>query len=148
MQIVTRTTAAPPEPTRQDLDRLIRQLESSFTATLTVRRQSPEDSGMRQIYVALDGERIAVLCAGEEVTRELSVGTHRLRVHNTGFWKTIDFTVTAGEHVSFSVVNRVGFLTFSLLAFFLGTNLLYLTVERDNVHRTAPAAPTVSRWSE
>jgi len=147
MQTV-RTTAAPPEPTRHDLDRLIQQLESSFNATLTVRRQSPDDSGMRQIYVALDGERIAVLCAGEEVTRELTPGPHRLRVHNTGFWKTIDFTVTAGEHVRFNVVNRVGFLTFSLLAFFLGTNLLYLSVEREQVHRPAFRAPTVSRWSE
>jgi hypothetical protein len=126
------TTSAPPTPTIGDLDGFIRQLESEFTATITVRRQSKEDAGFRQIYVSLDDERIAVLCAGEEVTREVSPGTHRLRVHNTGFWKSVDFSVAAGEHVSFSTINRPGWLTFSILAFFLGTNLLYVSLERDN----------------
>jgi hypothetical protein len=65
-------------------------------------------------------------------------------VHNTAFWKTIDFTVAAGEHVSFNTVNRSGFLTFSVFAFFLGTNLLYLTVERE-YQRATPSHSQVSR---
>lgn len=125
------TTKTTPRPTRDDIDAYIRQLESSWVATVTVRRQSKDDTGLRQIYVALDGARIGVLCAGEEVTREVQPGPHRLRVHNTGFWKTIDFTVGAGEHVRFSAVNRAGRLTFSVLAFLLGTNLMYLSVTRD-----------------
>jgi len=136
--------AAPPIPTRDELDRFIGQLEASWHGTLTVRRQSPADSGMRQIYVSLDGERIAVLCAGEQVTRDIKPGPHRLRVHNTAFWKTIDFVVSAGEHVSFNTINRSGFLTFSVFAFFLGTNLLYLTVERE-VQRGAPPPSHVNR---
>lgn len=128
------TTAAPTIPTRDDLDRFIAQLESSWLAAVTVRRQSSEDAGLRQIYVSLDGERIAVLCAGEEVTREVQPGPHRLRVHNTGFWKTIDFTVEPGERVSFNAINRAGFITFSVFAFLLGTNLLYLSVEREQPH--------------
>lgn len=141
MGTVTRTTAAPSEPTRDDIDRLIRQLESSWTTRVTVRRQSQEDSGLRQVYVSLDGERIAVLCAGEEVAREVKPGPHRLFVHNTGFWKTIDFTVALGEHASFSVINRTGFLTFSFFALFLGTNLLYLSVEREHPSGIAAKIP-------
>lgn len=140
MGIDTRTVA-PPIPTRDELDRFVRELEASWAGTLTVRRQSPDDSGMRQIYVSLDGERLAVLCAGEEVTRDIKPGPHRLRVHNTAFWKTIDFTVAAGEHVSFNTINRSGYLTFSVFAFFLGTNLLYLTVERE-ARRTLPSSFT------
>lgn len=126
-----------PEPTRADLDAFIRGLESSWVSRVTVRRQSKSDIGWRQIYVALDGERIGVLCAGQEVTREVSPGPHRLRVHNTLFWKTIEFSVGVGEHVSFNAINRAGFLTFSLFAFFLGTNVLYLTVEREQFSRQA-----------
>ena len=130
MRTVT-TTSAPPEPTVDDLDRIVRQLETSWTASLTVRRQSKDDVGLRQIYVSLDGERIAVLCAGQEVTREIKPGPHRLRIHNTLFWKTLDFSVSVNEHVSFTTINRAGFLTFSIFAFFIGTNVLYLSVERD-----------------
>lgn len=131
MSRVATTVAAPPEPTPVDLDRLIRQLQASWTATLTVRRQSSSDVGLRQIYVSLDDEPLATLLAGQEVSREIAPGPHRLRVHNTLFWRTLDFTVGVGEHVSFSTINRAGFLTFSLFAFFLGTTVLYLTVERD-----------------
>jgi hypothetical protein len=127
----TTTTAAPPEPTQADLNALIRELEASWISRVTVRRQSREDSGMRQIYISLDNERIAVLCNGEEVTREVKPGKHRLRVHNTLFWKTVDFTVAVGEHVSFTTANREGFITFSIFAFFLGTTPLYLSLERD-----------------
>ena len=30
---------------------------------------------------------------GHEISREIAPGPHRLRVHNTLFWKNIDFTV-------------------------------------------------------
>lgn len=122
-----------PEPTRSDLDAFIQGLEASWVSRVTVRRQSRTDIGWRQIYVSLDGHRIGVLCNGQEVTREVTPGPHQLRVHNTLFWKTLEFTVGIGEHVSFTAINREGFLTFSLFAFFLGTNVLYLTVERDQV---------------
>ncbi|MDR1990443.1 MAG: hypothetical protein LBQ09_09470 [Acidobacteriaceae bacterium] len=127
------TTVAPPDPTLSDLNDFIRRLESAWVSRITVHRQSRQDSGLRQIYVSLDDERMAVLCAGEEVTRELSPGTHRLRVHNTLYWKTIEFTVAVGEHVSFVTANTQNSLTFSLFAFFLGTTPLSLLVERDVV---------------
>lgn len=131
---VTTRTSAPPEPTADDLDRLVAGLEASWTARVTVRRQSKDDIGLRQIYVSLDDERIAVLSAGQEITREVTPGRHRLRVHNTLFWRSLDFTVAVGDHASFSAVNRKGFGTYSIAAYFLGTNLIYLSFERDTGH--------------
>jgi hypothetical protein len=119
-----------PQPTAADLSGLIHQLESSLVARISVRRQSKDDLGWRQIYVSLDDERIAVLAMGEEVTREVRPGRHRLRVHNTLFWRTCDFEVSMGEHVSFSAINRAGPGTWSI-AFFIGTNPIYLTLARD-----------------
>lgn len=122
---------APPLPTTADLDRIIEQLRQSWTARLTIRRTSEEDARLHQIYVSLDGERLAVLNAGQEISKEITPGPHRLRVHNTLFWKTIDFTVAVGEHASFVTINRKGFGTWSMFAYFLGTNLVYLTVDRE-----------------
>lgn len=122
---------APPVPTTADLDRVIEQLRESWTARLTIRRTSEEDARLHQIYVSLDGERLAVLNAGQEISKEITPGPHRLRVHNTLFWKTIDFTVAVGEHASFVTINRKGFGTWSMFAYFLGTNLVYLTVDRE-----------------
>lgn len=123
-----------PEPTTADLDAVVETLKASWTARVTVRRQSQEDIGIRQIFVSLDDERIAILEAGQEVSREVAPGPHRLRVHNTLIWKTIDFTVAVGEHASFVAINRAGFGTYSILAFLIGGNLIYLTVEREEFY--------------
>jgi hypothetical protein len=129
-----RSPITPPEPTAADLDHIVAELESSWTARVTVRRQSVEDSGTRQIYVSLDYERIAVLEHGQEVSREVAPGRHRLRVHNTLFWKTVDFTLAPEEHASFVTINRAGFGTYSVFAYMLGTNILYLTLEREKFY--------------
>jgi hypothetical protein len=63
------------------------------------------------------------------VNREISPGHHRLRVHNTLVWKTVEFDAASGEHVRFGVVNRAGFGSMALLAL-LGAGPLYVTVER------------------
>ena len=73
----------------------------------------------------------SILNAGQEISKEITPGPHRLRVHNTLFWKTIDFTVAVGEHASFVTINRKGLGTWSMLAYFLGTNVVYLTVDRE-----------------
>lgn len=129
--ITTVEIEAPPVPTTADLDRIIDQLRNSWTARLTIRRTSEEDARLHQIYVSLDGERLAILNAGQEISKEITPGPHRLRVHNTLFWKTIDFTVAVGEHASFVTINRKGLGTWSMLAYFLGTNVVYLTVDRE-----------------
>ena len=98
MAVTTRTDI---EPTEGDLDSIIEALKSSWTATITVRRQSRRDVGYREIYVSLDGEEIAILRHGEEVTREVAPGAHQLKAHNTLFRKTLDFTLNVGEHAIF-----------------------------------------------
>jgi len=96
---------------------------------ITVTRTSPDDVGLREIYVDLDGERLTILQHGDSVTRQIPPGRHRIRVHNTLFWKTVDVVLQPDEHASFSAVNRPGWGTYSVLAL-LGAGPLYLTFER------------------
>jgi hypothetical protein len=113
---------------------VIRELQESWTASITVRRQSKEDVGYREIHVLLDGEKIGILQHGDTLTREVNPGTHRLQAHNTLFKKTLDFTLGVGEHASFTAVNRAGWGTYSVWAFwigFLGAGPFYLTLERE-----------------
>ena len=126
-----------PDPTTDDLDGIVEQLRATWTATVTVRRQSKQDVGYRDIYVSLDGEPLAQLKAGEEVSKEISPGPHQLRAHNTLFRKSVDFTVRVGEHASFMTINRAGFGTYSVLAFFFGGGPLYLTLEYEGLRRDA-----------
>lgn len=122
------------EPTAQDLDAVIRDLETSWTATITIRRQSREDVGYREIFLSLDGERIGILQHGDTITREVEPGTHKLQAHNTLFWKTLEFTIGVGEHAHFTAINRAGWGTYSVWAFFigfLGAGPFYLTLERQ-----------------
>ena len=128
------TRVAPPEPTASDLDNVVKDLERSWTATLTVRRQAPQDIGYREIYVALDGESIGMLRHGQSLTREIQPGPHELKAHNTLFRRTVPFTVSVGDHARFLAVNRSGWGTYSALALlvgFLGAGPVYLDLTRE-----------------
>ena len=105
------------------------QLYERLPASVTVVRQHADDVKQRQMIVWLDGERIATLMYGDEVTRDLDVGVHRLRVSNTLFWKTVEFHVKSGDQVRFDIINRAGRLTYPMLAF-IGAGPLYVTVRR------------------
>jgi hypothetical protein len=96
---------------------------------ITVSRRDRRDVRDRQIVVSVDGEPLATLLFGQEAARELPPGPHRLRAHNTLFWKTLSVDLQPGEHARFVVVNRAGAGTFSLLGL-LGAAPLYLTFER------------------
>ena len=102
---------------------------SDGQARVTVTRRDPADVKDRQIVVSLDGEPLATLMYGEEVSREIPTGPHRLRAHNTLFWKTLDLDLAPGEHARFRAVNRAGVGTYSLLGL-LGVGPLFLTFER------------------
>lgn len=122
------------EPTAADLDRLMQSFERGWTATLTVRRQLPDDVGYREVYVRLDGRKVAMLSYGAVLTEDIEPGRHVLQVDNTLFKKTIEFTAGVGEHVAFSTANRAGWGTYSawaLLLGFLGAGPFYITLERD-----------------
>lgn len=129
------TKAAPPEPTAADLDGIVEQLRASWTARVTVRRQSQDDIGIREIHVTLDDEPLGMLRPGQQVSRDVQPGLHRLRVHNTLFWKTREFTVKVGEHASFMAVNREGLGTYSIVAFMIGGLIIYLTLDREDARR-------------
>ncbi len=129
-----------PEPTTEDLDRVIDQLKSAWTSAVTIRRQSKDDVGYREIFISLDGHSLGILQWGEFVTREISPGAHRLRAHNTLFTKTAEFTLNVGEHAPFTATNRAGLGTYSSLALiigFLGAGPLYLTLEQDRLETPA-----------
>jgi len=98
-------------------------------ARLTVTRNLPIDVGQRQVYISLDGERIATLLFGQSVTREIDPGPHRIRANNTLVWKTVAFQASPGEHVEFVLANRPGRGSFSALAL-IGVGPLFLTFER------------------
>lgn len=99
------------------------------TATITLTRRDESDIKQREVFVSLDGERLATLLFGESVTREIPAGPHRIRAHNTLVWKTIEFTVPAGGRVAFRLINRPGWGTYAMLAL-LGTGPLYLTFDK------------------
>src|ERR1700753_4270525 len=98
---------------------------------LTVSRTHPEDIRQRQIVVKLDGKRLGELMFGDEISRPVEPGPHRLTVDNTWNWKNLDFTVTEGEHVRFRAVNRGGRFTWFLVGT-IGVGPMYVSVERVN----------------
>ena len=105
---------------------------SELRTLVTVSRQHPKDFGDRQIVVRIDDEPRVNLLFGQSFTREIGPGAHRLRAHNTLFWKTISFTVEPGEHIEFIVVNRGTPFTMGL-AGVLGAAPLYLDVHQRSV---------------
>jgi hypothetical protein len=102
----------------------------SAVAVITVSRQSPTDAGVREVFVSVDGETIAVLKHGEAITHELPAGPHRIRAHNTLYWKTHDVVLQPGEHARFTAINRAGWAVFGFLMV-LGAAPLGLTFERE-----------------
>jgi hypothetical protein len=106
-------------------------------ARITVSRRHSKDVRDRQVVVSLDGAPLATLLYGQTVTREVEAGPHRLRAHNTLFWKTLDVELQPGEHVRFIAVNRAGVGTYSMLGLF-GAGPLYLTFEREREAQRSP----------
>ena len=102
------------------------------TARVTITRNSPEDAQERQVVVSIDGRKVATLMFGDAVTTEFEPGPHKLRVHNTLVWKTRHFSLDAGAHLRYTVVNRPGGSTNGLLTI-LGARPLYLTLIEEPV---------------
>jgi hypothetical protein len=99
---------------------------------VTVSRTDKSDAGERQIIVRLDDAPRKTLLFGHSFTTEIAPGIHRLRAHNSLFWKTIDFAVEAGEHLEFIVINRAGPAALAFLAA-IGAAPLFLTVKRRSL---------------
>ena len=111
-----------------DLDRP-GALDELFPSAVTITRTSQEDFKSRQLVVSIDGAHVATLLWGDSITRELAPGRHRLRVHNTLVWKTVEFTLAPREQVFFEAINRSGISTNVLLPV-LGMGPLFVTLKR------------------
>lgn len=105
-------------------------VEPPSAARITVTRKHPDDVRQRQIVVSLDGEAWGELMYGEVLTREVVPGPHRLRAHNTLFWKNLTLNLQPGQHARVTTVNTSGPGSFSLLGL-LGVGPLYLRVIRE-----------------
>jgi hypothetical protein len=99
-------------------------------ARLLITRTTDRDVKNRQIFASLDGKGIGDILFKEQISREIEPGPHRLRIHNTLFWKTIDFEAAPGELIHYETVNYAGrgFLGFALI---IGVAPLFLAVERQ-----------------
>jgi len=96
---------------------------------LIIARTMAGDVGQRQVYVDLDGERIATLLDRESVSRDIAPGSHRIKLNNTLVSKTMEFTASAGETVHYRFANRPGRFVLPFLAL-VGVAPLFLKVER------------------
>ena len=132
MYFELRDAVALPRPpgSRVGADLVKASRRSNYVSFVTVNRTSHEDVGFREVFLLVDGQEVAILSHGESITHELPAGPHRLRVHNTLFWKTQDVVLQPGEHARFMAANRAGWGTFGLLMM-LGAAPLYLTFERE-----------------
>ncbi|MET0555643.1 MAG: hypothetical protein ABW221_21570 [Vicinamibacteria bacterium] len=99
-------------------------------AHVTVTRRDERDVRDRQVIVSVDGQKMATLLFGDEATRAVPPGRHRLHLHNTLFWKTLDLELKPGEHARFRVSNRAIAGITSLFGL-LGAAPLSLVVERE-----------------
>jgi hypothetical protein len=114
-------------------------LSADAGAWLTLRRTLPDDVQQRELYVSLDGERIAILLYGDEATFAITCGRHELAVHNTLSRKKAAFEAAPGQHVRFTTANVPG-KGFAYWAFFVGAAMMYTVLERedDGPHPTGP----------
>jgi hypothetical protein len=106
---------------------------ATYTRALETRviisRTSPDDIKHRQIIVKLDGKRLGELMYGDEISRVIEPGRHRLQADNTWNWKTIEFNAAPGEQIRFKTVNRGGRFTWFLVGT-LGVGPMYVSIER------------------
>jgi hypothetical protein len=100
-----------------------------FPASVTITRTSEADYKTRQLVVSIDGDPVGTLLWGDSVTRELEPGRHRIRVHNTLVWKSVEFTLAPGEQAFFEAINRSGPGTLAMTLLF-GAGPLYVSVNR------------------
>ena len=115
-----------------------RQLEDGQGAVddlrclITFSRAHPSDCGHRQIFARLDGGEQVALVYGDIVTVEVDPGRHKLRVHNTLFWKNLQFSIEMGERLEFLMINRARWWTAGAVGV-LGSAPLFLTVKQLSV---------------
>jgi hypothetical protein len=119
-----RVPALEPAPPAHSLEEL--------RTLVTISRAHPSDVQQRQVVARLDGGPKITLYFGDSFTQEIPPGTHRLRVHNTLFIKTVEFHVEPGEHLEFVLINRASLATLAFLTV-LGVGPLFLDIHTRSV---------------
>jgi hypothetical protein len=99
-------------------------------AMLTVRRTANNDVQDRQVYLSLDGEDWATIRYGQDVSREVAPGRHRLKANNTLVRKTVEFDIKPGEHVRYQCINKAHWSVMIFMAF-LGAAVLTVDLVRE-----------------
>jgi hypothetical protein len=117
---------------RRDPEEAAPPTVDDLRSTVTFCRTHPSDCGQRQIYVTLDAQERVTLLHGDAVTQEVEPGSHRLRIHNTLFWKTLTFAIEPGEHLECLVINRAAWWTYGM-AGLLGAAPLFLKVRLNSL---------------
>ena len=112
-------------------DAVVDELDD-LRSTVTVSRDHHTDVGQRQVFIRIDGGDRVALLFGESLTTDLEPGCHRLRVHNTLIWKTIQFAIEPGEHLEFIVINSARWWTAGM-AGLLGAAPLFLKVQKRSL---------------
>ena len=134
---------APAEPfiDTSDLSVLVRAFHGAETpeaeaptsvksAQLTILRHDADDFQDRQIYLFVDDEPWGKVRYGQELTRDVAPGTHKVRAFNTLFSKTLTLEIKPGEHVRLRTAN--GFPTAGfLMMMFLHVTYLLVRLERE-----------------
>jgi hypothetical protein len=101
-------------------------------ATIVLSRTSPDDIGVREIYVSIDGQDAGVLRPGDVITRAVAPGHHVVKASNTLFRRTRECDLAPGETARFLGVNKAGggSMVMSVLMAVLGVGALKLEFDR------------------
>jgi hypothetical protein len=101
-------------------------------ATIVLSRTSPEDIGVREIYVSIDGQDAGVLRPGDVITKSVAPGHHVVKATNTLFRRTRECDLAPGETAEFLGVNKAGggSMVMAILMAVLGVGALKLEFDR------------------
>jgi len=101
-------------------------------ATIVLSRTSPDDIGVREIYVSIDGQDAGVLRPGDVITKTVVPGHHVVKATNTLFRRTRECDLAPGETAEFLGVNKAGggSMVMAILMAVLGVGALKLEFDR------------------
>ena len=86
-------------------------------AQLTISRNGAADFRDRQVYLFVDEEPWGKVRYGQELSREIAPGKHRVRAFNTLFSHTIEVNALPGEHVRVHCTNGMPSIGFLMMIF-------------------------------
>jgi hypothetical protein len=99
------------------------------SGSLIVSRTSPNDIGMRDLYVLVDDREEQTLLNGQTLSLPLEPGKHTLKVTNRLFTQKADFSLESGQTAKFIASNRALGGLFSFLIVLGGTGAYKVTLE-------------------